>query len=269
MKILHIWNQAGTASIISKELNKRGIYSAVIQDKKHDTLGISKYYNDVTYTKIPFLLHALTASRLYDIIHLHDAYFMILPLKIIYPKKKIIIHYHGSLVRDNTLGNKRLILEKYVDKIILSTPDLLPFTYNSKPELILDMIDETLFKPRPRPMNGRALSCLKHTQTDHALRNRIINQGFTFHLETQGRNKRLIPYKDFPNYLNKFEFYIDMPIINNKIIYANSCTGLQAMSLGLKVISNDGSIKSSLPDKHKPEFVMERLIEIYKEIKKG
>jgi hypothetical protein len=269
MKVLHIWNQAGTASLISNELNARGIYSAVLQDKKHDSLGISKYYNDVTYTKIPFLLHSLSASRLYDIIHLHDSYFMILPLKILYPGKKIIMHYHGSLVRNNTLGKKRLFLEKYVNKIIVSTPDLLKYNYQKPPELVYDMIDQELFKPKPRPLNGRAFSCLKWTQTDQSLRNKLITSGFSFHLETQNRNARLIPYVDFPNFLNQFEFYIDMPIINNKIVYANSCAGLQAMSLGLKVISNDGIIRSTLPNHHKPNQVMKQLTEIYKKMVKG
>lgn len=266
MKVLHIWNQAGTSSLISKELNKRGIFSRVLQDIKHDNLGISKYYNDVTYSKIPFLLHSLSASRLYNIIHLHDSYFMILPLKILYPKKKIIMHYHGSLVRDNTLGKKRLFLEKYVNKILVSTPDLLAFEYAKPPQLLLDMIDQELFKPLPRPFNARAFSCLKHTQTDQSLRTELINAGFQFHLETQNRNARLISYVDFPKYLNQFEFYIDMPIINDKIIYANSCTGLQAMSLGLKVISNDGTIKDHLPDKHKPEIIIKQLLDIYKKI---
>lgn len=270
MNVLHIWNQAGVSSLLAKYQNLIGYESAVIQQTKHDPTGISKYYGNVLYQKKSnFLFHCLSASRLYDIIHLHDAWFMVVPLSILYPRKKIIMHYHGSLVRNNTLGKMRLKNERLVNKILVATPDLLEYEYTKPPFYLPDPIDDQLFAPRTITKNSRGFAWLKHTQQDEQLRSLLISKNFPFHLETRQRIKGMkngLPYYEMPDFLSNYEYYIDIPIINDKLIKANSCLGLQCMSLGLKVVSWDFSIKSKLPEQHKPENVVKKLDEIYQSL---
>jgi len=274
MKVLHIWDQAGTGSLISKYQNEYLHYdnSKIIQDKKHDKLNITSFNEGIVYSgKIPFLFHCLSASRLCDIIHLHDSWFMIIPLRILYPKKKIIIHYHGSLIRNNTLGIKRNFFERFVNKILIATPDLLDYTYRSPPVYVPDPIDTKLFHKTNIPNNARAFALLKWGQSDKELKQMLIDLDFNFHLETQTRIKTLkdgIQYKNFQNKLKQFEFYIDIPIINNEIIKSHSCAGLQALSMGLKVIRWDGKEVTGLPEIHTPEYCVRLLDIIYKKILK-
>ena len=274
MRVLHVWDQAGTGSLMAKYQREAMHYqrSAVIQDQKHDYLGTTKYYNNFLYSKLPFLLHSLTASRLYDIIHLHDSYFMILPLRLLYPKKKIIIHYHGTLIRSNKLGNFRFFLERFVNKILVATPDLLEYKYRTPPLYVPDPIDVKLFHKRTIPQNQRAFTLLKFDQDERKLRRKLIDMGYGFHLEAQGRLRGYsngIPYKDFDKKLAQYEYFIDIPMYDNKIIKANSCAGLQAMNMGLKVVCHDGTVKDSMPTVHEPYSVVLLLDRIYREIKKG
>jgi hypothetical protein len=246
----------------------------LIQDNKHDFLNITSYNGGIVYDgKIPFLIHCLTASRLYDIIHLHDSWFMILPLRILYPRKKIIIHYHGSLVRNNTLGKKRKFLERFVNQILIATPDLYYHQYRTEPIYVPDPIDDKLFsKQYEVKQNHRAFVLLKHNQDEIELRNMLIDLGFGGHVETQKRVKGYAngtQYKDFPNKLKDFEYYIDIPIINNEIIPSHSCAGLQALSMGLKVVRWDGETVEGLPEIHTPEYVVNFLDDIYKKILRG
>jgi len=274
MKVLHIWDQAGTGSIIAKYQRDFLHYdrAELIQDKKHDKINISKYYDGFIYSgKIPFLFHCLSASRLYDVIHLHDSWFMILPLKIIYPKKKIIIHYHGTLVRANTLGKFRLFLEKFVNKILVATPDLLDYNYQSPPLYVPDPIDDKLFCNRPRPLNNKAFTLLKFNQSPIYLKFLLQKLDFSFSLDYQERKKGYsngILYKDFHKKLEQYEYFIDIPMFKGEIIHAHSCTGLQARSMGLKVLSHDGTIKTGLPEEHTPESVVNYLDDIYKKVRR-
>ena len=44
MRILHIWDQSGVASIISKYQRKNGHETQVMQQTKHDNLGSVEFY---------------------------------------------------------------------------------------------------------------------------------------------------------------------------------------------------------------------------------
>ena len=70
-------------------------------------------------------------------------------------------------------------------------------------------------------------------------------------------------YKDFPEKLAQYEYYADIPIIDDMIIPANSMCGLQAMAMGIKTIQHDFTISDRLPEQHYPENVVKQLDKIY------
>jgi len=244
MKILHVWNQAGTASIIAKWQRKIGHEVIVIQNSKHDKIKCTYYYRDMTRnSKIKFVLKCIRLAKHYDIIHLHDAWFVVLPIRILYPKKKIIMHYHGSLVRLGMKETRRKIWERFVDKIIVSTPDLLEFRYKSPPVYVPNPVDTELFHSRAKKNNGKCVISLKKDQSINVVDSLLYDHGIDVGLdEVKG-----IEYEKFPEKLKEYEFYADIPMSNGKIIQANSMCGLQAMSMGIKVISYDFKITDKLP----------------------
>lgn len=263
MRILHIWNQAGVSSILAIHQRKLGHQAKVIQQRKHDPAKISKYYGDtIMNNKISFLFKCITESFYHDIFHLHDAWFMVIPLRILHPKRKIVMHYHGSLVRDNTLGRLRYFLERFVDGIILATPDLLEFDYAKKLHYIPDPVDTQLFSPKQIPQNNKCFTSLKWEQKDSDLRTMLTQKNIQVNLETKER-KKIINYVDFADKLKNYEFYADIPYIRGKIIKAHSMCGLQALSMGIKVINHSFEIESSLPDCHKPENVVKEIMKHY------
>lgn len=132
MNILHINNYANVSTELRNAQIALGHNSRIVQLNKSALLfnfsGEDYRINDES----PYLLER-TAYRLYllklineaDIIHVHGGFWhKYLTYYIKLKKKKFILHYHGSDVRNQTIGNGPRRNEKYANKIILSTPDL-------------------------------------------------------------------------------------------------------------------------------------------------
>lgn len=258
MRILHIWNQAGVSSIISKW---QGDNSHVIIQAKHDTFNQGEFYDNeiIQGGRIHFVLAALKKCSSFDIIHLHDAWFMIPLIKMKHPKKKIIMHYHGSMIRRGMKESRRLIWEKMVDQILLSTPDLLSYNYNSKPIYIPNPVDTDHFHITNRKNNGNCLFFPKLGQSKYETIRLLMEYGIDVNLVTPTK----VDYKNLPELMKSFEFVCDVSIVNCKLIPANSMMGLQGMSMGIKTIQPDFTIKDTLPVNHTPEFTVKLLSEIY------
>lgn len=265
MKILHIWDQASTASVIAKWQRKVFNHStAVIKNAKHDKLHDTSYYGGfIVKNKYFFVIKAVFLAKKFDIIHLHDAWFMVVPLKILYPKKKIIIHYHGSMVRAELKGKSmRLKWEKLVDGIIVATPDLIEKEYSKQPYYVPNPVDTELFTPYSKVENNNALISLKKNQSSSRTLTELSKHGFDVKLECLNQQDK-VDYEKFPTRLAMYEYYADLPVINGELVHANSVTGLQAMAMGLKVISWDYTVSDSLPEYHKPENVVREIEKIY------
>lgn len=133
--ILHIGNIAGVPQVLSKAQRKMGFNSDILSFE----FNKFKYNIDFYYpTKLPFPLRFFEKifnfrriSNNYDVFHFHST--SIIPFGLDIPiwriqKKKVIIHHHGSDIRNK--GEPRLY-EKFADKIIVSTPDLLKWSPNA------------------------------------------------------------------------------------------------------------------------------------------
>ena len=260
MKVLHIWDQSATASVISKWQKKKGYTTMVIKNKKHDKSNQTGYYGGkIVSNKILIVLSCLYHSAKYDIIHLHDSWFMVLLIKFFMPHKKICMHYHGSMIRNSMKESRRKIWEKYVDVILVSTPDLLKFKYAKSPIYIPNPVDTELFYFSCRKNNGKCIIVLKKNQTRSGTFRLLLRHGINVQLHSVDQ----VPYEEFPDVLKNFEYCCDIPMANGTIIKANSVVGLQAMSMGLKTIQWDFKIKNELPSIHNPEYTVDLLEKIY------
>lgn len=152
MKILHIWDQAGVACIIAKYQKKIGHDVKVMRITNYDPYGIYEFYEDlVCFTpKEEFLETCLREANVSDIVHIHsriDVFFYL--RKKVSPKPRIVMHFHGTDLRGikhnqkkwplrnffaSSIKNYRrsivrkrsnAMVEKFADKVLVSTPDLL------------------------------------------------------------------------------------------------------------------------------------------------
>lgn len=272
MKILHVWEQAGATATLAKWQAKSGHQVKVLKQAKHDQSGIGRYYNVdvIDSSRALFVLQCFKTAKDYDIIHLHDAWWLVHAVRLAYPTKKIIMHYHGSLVRSITKFWQRATWETFCDKIILATPDLLEFRYIKEPLYVPNPIDIELFKPKKIDVKkGVGFSSLKSGMDKESLQNILRSNGFNIELVVQDINEKKsgkVTYEMMPEILSSYEYYVDIPIIDGKIVHANSMTGLQAMALGVKVICHDFSVKSKLPEENNPDNVLKMIDRVYSQL---
>lgn len=226
MNILHVWDQAGVSSILAKYQNKLGHHAEVIKREGFDKYEINKFYGTTIYhgRAIRFYRYILKRSKAFDIIHVHGV-MEIVPLL----RKPTVLHFHGSDLREVGFWGfiENWIAQKLVDKVLVSTPDLL--SKLPKAEWLPTPIDTELFNSKVK----------KQCLTDS-----------------------IITYEAMPSYLRNKEQHIQTKP------WALSKLSLETLACGIPVNWNGLIIKGKLPERHKPENVAKRTIEIYRSILK-
>lgn len=269
LRVLHIFDMAGVAYVTAKSMDRLyGTKTLVFQRKVFDPYGQGDVYAEnsqiVDYGAIRFSIACLLISRKYDILHIHDFDKLLPYLSRLYPKKVVVIQYHGDRIRGQ--WKEREHYYKNASAILYSVKDLESVDMPHKAMLLLDPIDRDLFKPMSR--DGAApKSALTFSHAADDLATRLANQ--------RGLNLTIlrakIPYVRMPETLSEFEYYIDIKRDSFGNILGKddsvSVTALQALACGLKVVKGwDNKIMTSLPEEHSPENVCRILHELYKEL---
>jgi len=166
VKVLHIWNPAGVASILAKYQSKILNWKTwVITRKYYDRYNVTIYGEAIKCRAFTFKIKALIKALSFNIIHIHAFDEFIPLLKRLYPSKKIVLHYHGSDIRGKWKERERFW--KKADSILVSTPDLL----EDAPQHVIYLpnpVDTELFKPMPKLRELRtALYFIKHQQGEN------------------------------------------------------------------------------------------------------
>lgn len=191
-----------------------------------------------------------------------------------------IIHYHGDDVR-STSPERRAEFESGAATLLVSTPDLLEYEYAVEPTLLNTMADVKMFTPRKVPQNGRGL-CIPNPLQPADLTRKLINDAgfgdvewdlvrrspnpeFPNDLE-DGVTHGSVLYDEMPARLAAYEYYADIRTRYDVLIDAKSITGLQAASVGCKVIDIHGNVLTSVPAEHRPENVRRNLDIIYRRL---
>ncbi|MBA7491404.1 hypothetical protein ES702_01949 [subsurface metagenome] len=261
MKVLHIWSCAGISSLIAKYMDLRhGTESDVILTEKWDHLGLNDYRTMRMKSKPLFGLKALIMARKYDLIHVHYHSIFIPYLKFQY-NKPVIIHFHGSDVRENWTA--RLGRIKRADAILISTKDLLQ---GAPPNAIWipNPVDTVKFTPISWiPKKNSALT-FSYEADEEA---QSIAEYHDLDLDII---KEKIPHGQVPKLMSKYRFYIEVKRdFKGRLLYDGSIlskSGLEALAMGLKVISRNMSVREGLPEIHRPENVADRVFSLYEEL---
>jgi glycosyltransferase involved in cell wall biosynthesis len=147
MKILHICNTAGVGSIIAKYMDRLfGTESLVVNRHVLDPYGFTTYGEIWSCSSKIFTLKCLLIAKRFDIIHIHYFDKIIPLLKLLYPKKLVVMHYHGDDIRGKW-GLKRKYWSK-ADVVIYSTLDLLDKETPRTAIYMPNPVDTEIFYPR-------------------------------------------------------------------------------------------------------------------------
>lgn len=247
MRILHVWDQAGVACILAKYQRREGHFVTVIKRKGYDPFGIYAFYGEaeLDITRDEFYEAVLQKARHYDIIHIHSIGRLVKRLKKEYPEKKIILHYHGSDLRDRLQGDG----SEPADIVLLSTPDLRQHCQHGI--YLPNPVDVEHFA-NGQPLKGDAFTIRTHLTEDVPVDAEIID-----------RQKNPVKYCDMPAFLRNYSTFIDMRKINGSLLQNLSKTALEALACGLTVTDYSGASLKGLPDRHHPANVVKQLEGIY------
>lgn len=256
MNILHVWNQAGVSSILAKYQNKLGHHVEVIKRDGYDRFGIDKFYGTTIFKggRIGFYRYCRKRAREFDLVHVHS-----MVKATLFIDKPMIIHFHGSDLRLVGFWGK---LENWLakclsKKMLVATLDLLDLQPNA--EWLPIPIDRELFHAKRNKNNDHALFIKNWYEGKEEAEKTAESQGWKLTV-LNPRINGFVSYKDMPQYLNRFEYFIDRFKIPSL-----STTALQALSLGLKVVNWYGAVLEGFDERHDPLNVARSCLKFYEE----
>jgi len=262
--ILLVWDVAGISAILAKYLKRRGYIADVILREGYDKFNILDFYEIKTLNLrgSQFLKYAVKKAKDYDIIHVHDLFELIPLILHKYKNEKIVIlHYHGTRLR-NTPQKERLESEKIADNVIVSTKDLLKILPNAT--YLPNPIDTEFFHPIPRKKgNVEKKFIIINEALDRKLITNRLEELKLGEVEIIDRKTQFVPYSEIPKLFGNYTTYVDIRYQKGKLIDAFSATALQALACDLTVIDWNGNKWEGLPEEHKPENVIEKLLSTY------
>jgi len=297
LKILHVWDQAGTACLMALHQRKLGHKADIIMREEFDShcyfYGFLNKTNPVShsssdlrkiYLKMPHAIRKTVKlfrqkmqsaqfyylvwkkGKDYDVLHIHSVYQCLL----LHPFKPKLIEFHGDDVRDMPSLHShfdhalaKLFIRVYSllgNQLFISTPDL-------KREIpdavwIPNPVDTEFFSPdKKRTLKNCALYTHNWYETGRHAIEISEREGWTLRFfDRASPANEWIPYEYFPDFLSQFEYFID-----RKAIPSLSKTALEALAMGIKVVRWDGKVISELDDRHKPDHVAALAVKLYED----
>ncbi len=258
MRALHIWDTCSIGTLLKHQLE--GVVDiTVVQPPRVDVFNQSNgliHLNDnrlIAFTQICKLANGN------DIIHIHEKDKLLVPLKLLYPRKRFVMHYHGSDIRYKWAEKKRIWGK--ADLILYSTVDL----KDGAPSHAIMFPTPVNTEMFPKGEVGNGAICFAR---DKALYE-AGNIAEKYNLKLTVITKRL-PYTDMPNLLRKHRYYIHVKRDSmGKMLTAPGSTGsvtsLEALSLGLTVLT-PFEVRYGLPIEHTPEVAASKLQRLYEEV---
>ena len=260
MKVLHVTNVAGVASLLVEGLRSKGIGADLLVRRPHPYGFAHETVLDIPWPL--FWMRVLKLSREYDITHIHSlAYWVSFNIHILALKTsraKLLIHLHGTELRKSRSKLLTRAVLEICDQVLVSTLDLV--SYYPKAIWLPNPMDP-IFKPlENRQRQGKALYLPKWYD---------LNKEETVRQKCDKMNLELtvmhkpISYSQMPSFLNRFEVFFDQSTIPSL-----SKTALEALACGCKVFSWKGLVTS--PEKtlknHSLESVTEKLLQVYQKL---
>ena len=289
--MLHIWDQAGVAFILAKFQQMNGNESKVIRVKNTDKYGIDEFYKEygLFVTTEELVYKSIEESRRADVIHIHSLPEMVINIRNTYGESKVIIlHYHGTDIRGFSGDNSRVFslrnilrpknivgkirkrrlhikAQRLADRVIVSTPDLIRLVKGSifLPNPIdTDHFNKKMIKERSVDVYEGVLVNSEVTNVELAM-NYCKHKKINLNVNIYDRTKNPIYYKDVPNFLKKYDAYIDLRFVDRKLLKNLSKTALEALACGLRVLNYNLEFVDNLPSEHCPTNVVTILSSIY------
>ncbi len=306
LNVLHIHDQAGVACILAKYQRMNNIKSRVLSSNTIDKYGILKFYKDYVdlVDRSNFAEYCLSEAKNADIIHIHSAEQLVIKIRKAYGNSKnIVLHYHGTDIRglknknnpnSSTIQNTttrtksfaakvknrlrlvqmgyyrslRIESQKLANEILVSTPDLLSLLPYAK--YLPNPVDVDHFSKDYITINkvnkNNALIIKTEIGNSEKVLEYCKKNNIDLKIDVFDRTKSPLLYEEIPNFLKKYNIYVDIRIVNDKILENLSKTALESLACGVKVLNYRLEYLDKLPQMHNPVNVVNQLENIYNKI---
>jgi hypothetical protein len=306
LKVLHIHDQAGVACILAKYQRMNGIQSKVVSANKNDKYGILTFYKDYVelVDRSNFAESCLSEAKNADVIHIHSAEQLVIKIRKAYGNsKKIVLHYHGTDIRglkikdkpnsstiQNTITKTKSLAakvknrirlmhmgyysslrkesQKLANEILVSTPDLLLLLPHAK--YLPNPVDVDHFSQDDAIHNNENRKNALLIKTEIGNSEKVLEyckkNNIDLKIDVFDRTNSPLLYEEIPNFLKKYNIYIDIRIVNDKILENFSKTALESLACGLKVLNYKLEYIDKLPAIHNPVSVVNQLDNIYNKL---
>jgi hypothetical protein len=272
---------------------------------KFDKSGILKYYKDYVdiVNGINFADYCISEAKDADVIHIHSMEELVIKMRKTFGNsKKIILHYHGTDIRGlkpnfsplqnmktrtkifaakvryklrllnmgyyKSLQTVRTESQKLADEILVSTPDLLSLLPNAK--YLPNPVDLEHFSKDNATYhdkdNIKALTIKTPTGNTEKSLQYCKENSIDLKIDVFDRTKTPLLHEQIPHLLKKYKIYVDIRIVNDKILESLSKTALESLACGLKVLNYKLEYLDKLPQMHNPVNVVNQLENIYNKI---
>lgn len=268
INVLHLFEMAAGPTIQTYFYRKFGYGNSWVISKVREHTVIDHYGIVEKYPRVrDVILEGLKrCNSNVDIVVIHGSEFAV-PIFKILTRKKIVLQYHGSDINlDSRSRNPfRILFRSMADAIIYNQKSHLKKIITIRKvrkEFHPNAVDTDLFRPRGISRSGTL--ALLSNNLDRKKTLELLNK--FKNVTILDRNNEVIPYNKMPNFLNKFELFIDHKVTDfGMVLEALSRTALEALACGCKVF-HDGRYINELPDEHKPENVIKKLYTLFLEI---
>ncbi len=210
-----------------------------------------------------YLQQIIDSAEPYDIIHLHFYPQFAPHIRSRFPRKNIVIHHHGTALRNATPTYRRIQkeYEKSADLVLVSTEDLLHYLDGADGTHLPNPCDTDVFYPSETPLKHEKMLRIKNPHVSDVWADsayKKLNLGLPY--TVLDRN---IQYGNMRNTLCNYTHYIDWtPAYIER--HNHSTLGLQALACGLTVLGIDFKMHSGgLPPEHQPHNVVTQLNKLY------
>lgn len=236
MKVLLVWDTAGVFSPIAVWLNKNGHEAKIMMSEECDPFGQTSQLDSAIMTKSTKGFYKRLIKELLffrpNVVHVSDSIKAFLVVRLLLPRAKIVMTYHGS-VRRMKSGKYHSEVD-IAEKVTVTTPDLYKFG---------EWMDRPIwgyFYDRGGRVKNTAVMLyadgfLVDWREDGKRWAKINGIDLTVVDATKGN---FILHKELPEFFSKFEFFMDCKghIINPDGSTTVSTAAMEAKACGCKVI---------------------------------
>jgi len=232
-RFMHLFSMAGVA----EQMCKYGAGDVVLQLDILDEFGFAEHYGVTKrFEDINDLIReAMAIEKDYDYVIIHD----FAEFKHHFTPSKLIFIFHGSKLRNMSQPD----IDKYSKfPCYITTQDL--WDYMPTAKYLPNPVDREMFPDLKHADSKITYLCINRSNGRDTIEN-TIRKRYPDIEYFERTSKNFVKYTDMPKYLLGYTDYVDWKFDYShppRTLPNPSCTGYQALSLGLRVHDHNGML---------------------------